>query len=324
MNDIKFSIIIPVYNVQDYVAKCIESIMQQTYKNFEIIVVDDGSTDDSKKIVKNFSDKRIKIISKENGGLSSARNEGLKHINGDYIWFIDSDDYIEIDALELLYNKIKSEDSDIIVFRYFDDFITSKKEIIDSISWEKKENYPLINVSACVKIFKSSFFLENKFIFKEGVLFEDLEMIPFVIAKTNKISFLNIPLYNYVQRNGSIIRNIGGFKKNRDDRFIVLESLINRFKKDKIYEKYSSQIEFLVIRHLIFIYTEELFNYEKDIYIPRFKRIKEFVESINYKYYKNKFIKKTSIKNKIYLTCFRLNMYYMCKIMIKFKKKFNL
>lgn len=112
----KISVIVPVYNVEDYLEECINSILGQTYKNLEIILVDDGSTDNSSKICDIYEkkDKRIKVIHKENGGLSSARNEGLKYRTGEYISFVDSDDFIDKTMYEKLYSAIKKYDADVV------------------------------------------------------------------------------------------------------------------------------------------------------------------------------------------------------------------
>lgn len=128
MNKIKVSIIVPVYNVEDYIEECIDSIVNQTLKEIEIIIVNDGTKDNSiKKIEKYLSDPRVVLINKENGGLSSARNAGLKLAKGEYISFIDSDDFIELTMLEDLYNN--SEDSEIV----FSDII-----LYNNITKEKK------------------------------------------------------------------------------------------------------------------------------------------------------------------------------------------
>ena len=109
--DIKISVVIPVYGVEKYIRQCLESIINQTYKNLEIIVVNDGTKDNSMKIVEEYlSDERIKIINKQNGGLSSARNRGMEEATGKYIFFVDSDDWIELNTIEILVKNSKSVD----------------------------------------------------------------------------------------------------------------------------------------------------------------------------------------------------------------------
>ena len=141
MKNIKISVIIPVYNVEKYIIECIESIINQTFKDIEIIVVNDGSKDNSIKIVEEYlSDKRLKIINKENRGLSSARNKGMKIARGEYIYFIDSDDFINEDVLEVLYKNLESERFDIIFsnFSFYND--KTKKEKKSKFNFPFKEN----------------------------------------------------------------------------------------------------------------------------------------------------------------------------------------
>ena len=119
---IKISIIIPVYNVEKYLATCLDSVINQTYKNLEILLIDDGSTDSSGLICEQYSkkDTRIKTIHKKNGGLSDARNVGISYASGDYISFIDSDDFIDINTFTILNQYIKQYNADIITFNYYD------------------------------------------------------------------------------------------------------------------------------------------------------------------------------------------------------------
>ncbi len=319
MNDIKFSIIVPIYNVEEYVKKCILSIISQSYENFEIIAVNDGSTDNSLDVLNSIEDRRLKIYTKKNGGLSDARNYGVEKATGQYIWFLDGDDYIEKDSLKELNEIVEKNQSDIVCFGFYNDYITYKVEAKDRIEWGKEELYPLITVSACTKIYKRDFFINNKFKFKKGVLFEDLELVPDILTSTNKISFSDKYLYNYVQRDGSIIRANNVFKPNRDDRFIVLDSLFERFKDKKKYDKYELQLNYLAIRHLVNIYSEDLFKYGKDIYLNRFERINEFLNNFN-NIDNNKYLKQSPITGRIYYKLFRKKMYFVCKLIIKLKK----
>ena len=139
MEGIKFSIIVPVYNVENYIKKCINSILEQDYSNFEILVIDDGSSDSSISIVNSFEDYRIKIYKKENGGLSSARNYGVKNVSGDYIWFVDGDDYIHKNSLSLLNRLLKETKFDIVAFHYSTDTNGIIKDIKDKVEWNNKQ-----------------------------------------------------------------------------------------------------------------------------------------------------------------------------------------
>ena len=150
--DVKISVVLPVYNVANYLRKCLDSLVNQTFKDFEVICVNDGSTDLSLGILEGYavSDSRFKIITQENQGLSGARNTGIKHVQGDYVLFVDSDDWLEENALELLYEHVKGFNSDITMFKFkfydedtseFSEGPFSNLEIIDPSFYTGNFNY---------------------------------------------------------------------------------------------------------------------------------------------------------------------------------------
>jgi len=210
----KYSIIIPIYNVEKYLDKCLNSVLNQEYDNFEVIMVNDGTKDNSEKIMQKYSkkDKRFKSYNKENGGLSSARNYGLNYTTGDYLIFLDSDDYIEKDYLYKV-NEVLSNNKDIDLLR-----IKCKKVDEDGnlISLEEGLNKSgLINIqdlfpitpfeTAWSYIYKTSFWKENNFKYMEGKIHEDFGLTPEILMKAKKIYYLDYYGYNYVQRIGSIM-----------------------------------------------------------------------------------------------------------------------
>ena len=213
------SIIIPVYNVKNYLSKCIESVISQTYINIEIILVDDGSDDGSEKICEFYTkkDSRIKTIHKKNGGLSSARNKGLIHAKGLYVYFIDSDDWIESDTIYHLYNLLTQNESDIasgsLILSYEDNhkknsIITSNLNTIDGKSAIKLLCTYDSNINltiACNKLYKRSLF--DNLLFDENKINEDTFIIYKLYSKSNTISFSNYPNYYYVQRKTSIMNS---------------------------------------------------------------------------------------------------------------------
>ena len=174
MQQPKVSVIVPVYNVEKYLKQCLDSIVNQTYKNLEIIIVNDGTKDNSMKLVEEYlQDKRIKVINKKNGGLGSARNRGIEEATGDYISFVDSDDYIDLNMYEKLINVIRGEE--IIIFNHsrFDDItgeIVKKNYTKESKmkKLEKRINYLYSNIenSCWNKIYKADFIKKNKFYIK--------------------------------------------------------------------------------------------------------------------------------------------------------------
>lgn len=321
MEEIKFSIIIPVYNIENYISKCINSILKQNYSNYEIIVVNDGSTDGSVDVVNKIKSDKIKLVNKQNGGLSSARNEGLKYTTGDYIWFIDGDDYIEENSLGILKKYIEEKKYDVISFRYNKEYPKTKILQIDNIDINDSKQYPLVNTSACTKIFRSEFYIKNNFTFTEGRIYEDLSLIPFIMCKAQNVKFIEESLYNYIFRDNSIMNTSKKFKKNRDDKFFAIDTLYSLFKNEKINKEYKEELEYLTIKHLLLVYSTEIFPFKSSIYKQRCINVLEYLNKINPKWYKNKYLEKSAIATRIYVSFFRRRLFLLCKISLIAKRR---
>lgn len=233
------SVIVPVYNVEQYLEKCVKSIINQTYKNLEIILVDDGSTDNSGKICDNLSsmDNRIKVIHKENGGLSSARNVEMKIVSGKYIAFVDSDDVIISNFYEHLYNMLIKYDADIAEA----EFLRISSEEIDNVENILKENNKNIKISEVSntgkeaikiiygikedpyvkkvvvwnKLYKKE--LLDNIMFPEGKLHEDEFTTHKILYRANKIVSSNMYIYGYIQTKSSIMRKEIAMKRIEDN-----------------------------------------------------------------------------------------------------------
>ena len=212
MDDL-ISVIVPIYNTQEYIRECIESIINQSYKNLEIILVDDGSTDTSGVICDEYSkiDSRIKVLHQKNGGMSKARNNGLDMANGNYIQFIDSDDFIDLNMIEILYNNAQNYGAEVSMcshYTYIDNeaksdstgkfCIYSKIDALRELLMDRT-----IRSYAWNKLFARNLF--DGIRFPEGRVFEDIIAIPKLFEKANKIVLNDIPLYYYRQRNGSVL-----------------------------------------------------------------------------------------------------------------------
>lgn len=214
------SVIIPVYNVEDYLHYAIESLEKQTYKNFEIILVNDGSTDDSGKLCDEYSGKHsnVRVFHKENGGLSDARNFGIQKAQGEFITFLDPDDYLETYSLELLAGIQEMHDCDIISTRvkptelyniYSNHSVTEDdfKNVIvmdRDIFLEEAFYDKVATVSSCGKLYRKSI-LEIHF--PKGRIYEDLYIVSEHVAKANKIVHTPLQIYNYFKRQGSIVNS---------------------------------------------------------------------------------------------------------------------
>ena len=205
----RFSIIIPVYNVEMYISKCIESVKGQTLTDFECLIIDDGTKDKSieKAIEAIGNDERFKIYHKTNGGLSDARNYGIDKATGEYLFFLDSDDYIGNTLLEDTYNMAKKCDSDIVCFDMMYVYDNDEEKISSGADFECKsykddKSVIFINNSSNNKIYRRSFMSDKRFI--KGMWYEDLAVIPVWLSKANNVSHVGKPLYYYLQREGSI------------------------------------------------------------------------------------------------------------------------
>lgn len=257
------SVIVPVYNVEKYLSRCIESIINQTYTNIEIILVDDGSTDNSRIICDEYKkkDKRINVIHKKNGGLSDARNKGIEMSRGEYLCFIDSDDYIEESFVEELYemcikNNVKiSQCSFEIVKEHNKNTKTEIEEKEETkykniscqeMIYNSYSKYPAHNVIVCNKMFKKELFNDIKF--TVGRLHEDEFTTYKLIYLAERIFVTNKKLYNYYQREGSITNSTFNLKKL--DYLVALEERLNFFKEKKeerLYNKTQEQFCYYAI-----------------------------------------------------------------------------
>lgn len=266
----KVSVIIPVYNVEKYLKKCVMSVTAQTEKDIEIILVNDGSTDNSGKLCDELSssDGRVKVIHKKNGGLSDARNFGLDAASSEYILFIDSDDYIEPETIELSLNKAESDNSDIVMFDI--QLVTEDGNVIDYIKTNKSVSAALAKdpsiilttPSACNKLFKASLFDGVKF--PLHAWYEDLRTIPKLYDKCNNISFVDSkPLYNYLVRENSITHN-GDAAKTSEQRILASNDFVEYFKSNGLYDKYKAEIDWTLIYHGFVLPCRELMNFKNN------------------------------------------------------------
>ena len=218
MNKPAISVIVPVYNVENYLSECLESILNQTFHDFEIICVNDGATDNSYDILKDYAQKyeNIKVINQENKGLSGARNTGIEAANGDYLAFIDSDDLVKEDFLEKLYNKAIETDADITVGNVYylqNNELSNENYISKRISkiakrklLTKKDKIVLSEIPVVWnKLYKRYFFTEYGVRFYEGLKFEDIPFSFIVFALSNKIAINEQACYYYRKNDSSIM-----------------------------------------------------------------------------------------------------------------------
>lgn len=245
----KVSVIVPVYNVEKYLEKCLKSLVGQTLMDMEIIIVNDGSTDNSKEIVekirKQFPNKII-YVEKENGGLSDARNYGIPYAKGEYIAFFDSDDYVEKDMYKKMYEIAQKENSDMVECDFYWEYPDRQKEDIGQIYEGKKEMIEKVRVMACNKLIRREILEKANIRFPKGLRYEDVEFTYKLIPYLEKVSFLKEPCFHYIQREGSI-SNVQN--ERTKEIFEVLEHVLQYYKQQGIYEKYQVELEYIYARY---------------------------------------------------------------------------
>lgn len=280
----KISVIVAVYNTEKYLDRCIESLLNQTYKNMELVIVEDCSTDSSRKLLKKYKgNKNIKVFyNRENRGLSYSRNYGLKKSTGDFIGYIDSDDYVEPDYYEKLMSSIKDNKSDIAIcdIKLVDEQ-TNKIQRCKCYA-NDFDVYSVVNngfaASACNKLFKRKNI--EKYPFAEGKVNEDIAVVIPTVIQAKKISYADT-CYFYVQRGGSIQNS--KFSDKRFDIFDGVKTTLERIKNEQDYEFYKNAIVYNQLILLLMFAIPKERNF-----IKRYKFLKKFNElSKDYKITKN-------------------------------------
>ncbi len=298
----KFSVIVPVYNTEKYLRKCIDSILNQSYDDYEIIIVNDGSTDSSKKIINEYCKtfpSKIKGVHKKNGGLSDARNKGVKKACGDYLLFVDSDDYIEKNLLKTLSKKLKDE-PDIIRFQIkevHEDKVCMYRElpfetVKGDVAFKKIVNYHYVENAWCYA-YRTKFYKENKFEYAFGKYHEDFGLTPLIIMKASKVKSIGYVGYNYVIRNDSIMTSTdyNKTKIKAEDFLYHYNNLINALDHDELKNKdvYKS-----FLANSLILKSLELDKKDYKKYITELKKIKVFDNILDDTYQRK--IKKIMLK----------------------------
>ena len=256
---IKFSVVVPVYNVEKFLPQCLDSVLNQTLKNIEIICINDGSTDESLKILKQYAkkDKRIKIINQRNHGLATSRNNALKIVKGEYIDFLDSDDFLNENALELLYNQAKLYNLDMLSFSG-NNFLDGTDDMRPNPYWQfsylpdgfntnvfsVKDCWDFLHkmaVSSCLTVYKHDFIKKNKLTFPDGLCYEDNVFFTTAITKAKRCGILKSQLYCRRVHNASITKN---WVSNFSDWIEIVDRVLKYLKSAKVPEKAFDNVRF--------------------------------------------------------------------------------
>ncbi len=323
------SVIVPVYNVEKYIHKCVDSILLQDYPLFEMIIVDDGSTDKSGVIADEYASQYsdiITVIHQKNAGLGGARNTGIHSAKGEYIAFIDSDDTISREYLSTLYNVIENTGAEISVCNIVsilpngelgEVYGANNMQLNVLVSAKDNEEVFTVTPSACNKLFKRSLFLENNILFPPKVWYEDLRTIYKLFPVANGIAFTDEQLYNYFVREGSIMHN-PNIERNREI-IDALNDLISFYKSKNIYDDYYDVLEFLTIQHVFWETSVRILkttSHHKSL-----GELREFTFTTFPKAFKNnkfkEFVNRKGIKGKVICCCLRFKLYSLLHLMLK-------
>ncbi len=292
----KISVVVPVYNVEPYLDRCLNSLVYQTISDIEIVVVNDGSTDKSRDIISRYVasyPNKLFAYDKPNGGLSDARNYGITKCHGDYIGFVDSDDYVDLDMFKLMYDKAISKNFDVVVCDVRLDFGNRSIEISSNVDEDKfdkdsiKKQMLDIYPTAWNKIYKKN--LLGKINFKKDVWYEDVEFLYRLFPYINSIGTLKMPLINYVQRSGAISKT---YNKKIFDYINNFNGIVEFYKKNNFYEEYYSELEYCYVKYLYTTFIKAASHLEKVKYKKACIKAKENVLEHFPDYKKNKYIKK--------------------------------
>lgn len=250
--DIKVSVLIASFNSESTIKRAINSILRQTYEEFELIVLDDGSTDNTKDVINSITDTRLKYIYQDNEGIASSRNRLLSEAKGDYVIYLDSDDWMESNTLERLINKANESDCDAVVCNYryvYEDGLTQD---VSFPSFDKKnmKNRPSLLLDVMPqpwnKIVKRKAMIDSNISFPNGLVFEDLCFYSCLMPRLNNVSMIEDCLINYVQHKTSIMSEAKSINKNIYDFDKVVEIIKNYYAKEYP-NKYQKEVEALFV-----------------------------------------------------------------------------
>lgn len=262
----QFSIIIPVYNTEKYLTKCLESVLKQNFEDYEILVVNDGSTDSSKDILKEFQRKnsKIKIFNQLNRGLGGARNTGIVNAQGEYLLFLDSDDYLAENAIYILDKYIRRNNPDILAFDCnltdVNDNIIQRatvKEYNSKYTMLTSQQFLMLEPTSCTKIFKKMLFIDYNILFPEKLWYEDLATVFRIAPLTEKIGYLKEPLYYYVQHEKSITHS-ANIKRMMEIK-TAFDINIEYYKQNNYMDMYYKELEWNCVLHVLYYSAFRLF-----------------------------------------------------------------
>ena len=323
----KVSVIVPVYNTGKYLPKCLDSLVKQTLEDIEILVVNDGSPDDSQRIIDGYQSRypQIKGFVKENGGVGDARNFGIARAAGDFIFFVDSDDSVAPDALEKLYHVALKEQADIVVCGYQvvseNGVVTEYRSSLNPAAGEDlKLQVMLGDVALWNKLYRRELLTENGVRFRSRVWYEDVDFKIGVLLHCRRISYVGEGLYYYLVRHGSIMNN-SDVRRNTDI-IKAFDRIAAYCENGKEKLKYYDEIEFLAIQHLYVTPTVRILLAEesKETKDRVLKELYGYLTARFPEYKKNKYLPILPRGEKTVYRLLNLKLRFLVKLLFKCKR----
>ena len=321
----KASVIVPVYKVEEYLEKCVQSILAQTERDFELILVDDGSPDRCGALCDSLAqtDPRIRVIHQENQGLGGARNTGIREARGDWLLLVDSDDWIEPKILEKAMEAGLREEADLVMFafRTVDEQGRELGVFREDMPKERgiglQEHKEALLTAPCAwnKLYRRSFFQGTGLAYPPRVWYEDLRTTPKLMAKAGRMVFLDGVGYNYLQRQGSIMKS-ANLERNREilDAF---DDLLPWFRKEGLFEAYRRELEYLAVFHVYL--TAGVRVALADRKSPLLRELAAYVEERFPGWRQNPYLPKLGGKRRLLVSLLQKKWYWAVSLLFKLK-----
>ena len=321
----KTSVIVPVYNVKDFLEKCVNSILAQTERDFELLLIDDGSTDGSGALCDALAgkDPRIQVIHQENRGLGGARNTGIEAASGDWLLFVDSDDWIEPETLEKALTAGEQQEADMVLFAFRSVDMQGKELGVfpdnlpknEPLSPKKRKDLLLCYPCAWNKLCRESLFIDTGVRYPLRVWYEDIRTTLKVMLEAERIVVLDYVGYNYLQRPGSIIQNIN--VERNSEILDAFEDLFAYFREHGLWEQYAEELCFLTVSHVFLTASVRVIRLDpKNELISRFA---EYLKTHFPDYRANKYLGTLSKRQKLLLTLLERKLYVVIALLFKIK-----
>ena len=321
----KASVIVPVYNVEAYLEKCVQSILLQTEQDFELLLVDDGSTDSSGQLCEELAkqDSRIRVIHQENQGLGGARNTGIREAKGDWLLLVDSDDWIEPEILEKSLEAGLREEADMVVFPFRSvdeegrELAVFRENIPVGRAFALKERKDILLTApvAWNKLYRTAFFRETGLAYPSRVWYEDIRTTPKLMALARRMVFISDIGYNYLQRQGSIM-NSGKVARNVEI-IEAFDDILPWFREHGLFAEYRQELEYLAVFHAYLTASVRVILADRKS--PLLARLAAYLQEQFPTWQKNAYLPRLGAKRRLLVSLLGIKWYWAVALLFKLK-----